>query len=290
MNAPQAQAQRPSAESETPARRVTLLQLMILVVLGGLAIWFVYWLFFTSPKKPYLPRFYYEDYRSVITTPVSVNVVKDYSGSLLKPEYGHQHAIFRFDAPEGTQSGALVADVLALKLRKSKISILERDNIDRILNEQKLASRSPRLADQQRIGQLLSVQYMAVGAVTFYDASPHAVVLPLKLVEEDRKEYRKQYDVYRKWYLDTWWPFAAPEEERIQRLRTDVKVLSLEELEEEYKKFNRSEFRVVATVGVSMKIIRVRDARIVWAGQGETNDVSLVNGVTRIVDEFIKSM
>ena len=64
----------------------------------------------------------------------------------------------------------------------------------------------------------------------------------------------------------------------------------MEELEEEYKKFSKEEFRIVATVGVSMKIVRVRDAKVVWAGQGETNDVSLVNGATRIVESFMETI
>lgn len=262
----------------------------IAIALGiSMIFFFIIRTIFFTPEKPYIPRFYYANHAGIIVTPVSLNVVKDNNQSLTTQDKD-EFAVFRFDAPEGTQAGALAADIVALKLRKNGNSVLERDNIDRILNEQKIASSSTQLKDQQKIGKLLSVEYMIIGSVTFYDASPQTINIPLRLVDEDRVDYDNSYKKYKEWYINKWWPFFDTADVRVKKLRNDEKILSLEELEEEYKKYYVTQVKVVATVGISMKIVRVRDARIVWAGQAETNDTSLVDGTSRIVDAFIKNM
>lgn len=273
---------------------LTLVEVLILLGLIGLVVFVVVPMFsgrnLFSPNPPYLPNFYYDDYRNVVITEVRKNVFKSYKGSQLKTILdAHQRvAVFKFASPANTQAGALVSDILALKLQRQGVDVLERDNIGKITQEQKIAAKDSELSSYYKgVGNLLAVDYLVIGAVTFYDASGHVLHLPMKIKESERKKYSSEYAKYREWYLEKWWPFWVQKEKREDILRVENKVLSLSELEEEYKKYSKQEFRVVATVGMSVKVVRVRNGEIIWLGQGETNDVSLVGGASRIADQFI---
>ena len=66
--------------------------------------------------------------------------------------------------------------------------------------------------------------------------------------------------------------------------------MSLEELEEELQKYSRQEFRVIATIGITAKIIDISTGEIIWTGQAETSDFTLVDGAKRILEGFINSV
>lgn len=247
-------------------------------------------------RPPVPPRTYYEDVNSVVITPIQPKLVKSTEGPVFFD--GARIAVIQFRSPEDTQGGVLVSDTLATLLREQGFQVFERDRVDRILEEQQLASDGlVNLSDlevAQALGQLESVDYMVFGAVTLYRIEPQAVYLPIRIVEEDKARYVERYEEFRRWYLEDWFPFRLSyfqsEEEKLKRLRSVDNVWSLEDLENEYRKLSRREFRIIASVGVSAKVVDVRTGAIVWSGQAETNDFTLVNGSRRILQEFLASI
>jgi hypothetical protein len=241
--------------------------------------------------EPYFPRTEYGTSEEVVVRPVSPNTVKLREGELF--EEGSKVAVFQFQSPDMTQGGALVSDMFSSLLQEQGFSVVERDNIDSILREQNLVGENrTSLSDLQvadRLGKLTAADYMVFGSVTLYQAEPQTIYIPIRVKEEDRNDYEEEYSKYRRSYLNSW-DFWVPRERKIKRLREEANVFSLSEIETELTKTSKQEFRVIASVGISAKVVDVRRGEIIWLGQGETNDFTTVNATQRILNEFIKSI
>ena len=122
------------------------------------------------PTPPYAPRIYFEEIESVVIQPVGVNSIKILEGPVFTPDT--KVAIYNFDSPKDTQGGILVSDIFAAHLRTKGLQVYERDEIDRILSEQTLISQGivtvNDLQIAQKLGNLITVDYMVFGAVTLY--------------------------------------------------------------------------------------------------------------------------
>ena len=241
---------------------------------------------------PYSPRTYYESVEDVIIHDVQANSVKLSNKPLLSEN--SKIAVMGFQSPEDSQGGVLVSDIFSLLLQKDGYGVIERDNIDHILREQRLVgSGKTTLSDLEvarRLGKLVAADYMIFGAVTLYKSEGQTIYLPIRIREEDREEYLAEYNAFREWYVGRFWSPLVPKDVRIKQVRTDLGVLSLDELDEELKKIAKTEFRVIASIGISAKMVSVRDAKIQWMGQAETADFTLVGGASRILREFIESI
>lgn len=243
---------------------------------------------------PYPPRTYYGSAEDVIIKEVEINSVKGRISKIINR--GERVAVLSFKSPGNTQGGALVSDIFSLMLQQNGVSVVERDHIDKVINEHKLInSDGAALSDLQvanKLGKLVSADYMIFGSVTLYKSEGQVIYLPVNVKQEDRESYMSEYSEYREWYLNSWswWPFSDSLEKRIKKLRVDDKVLSLSELEEELGKLTKTEFRNIASIGVSAKIVDVSTTKIDWMGQGETVDFTLVRGANRILDKFVISM
>jgi curli biogenesis system outer membrane secretion channel CsgG len=247
-------------------------------------------------RPPYPPRLYFEDVENVVIQPISVYSVKNFQGALF--DENSRIAVINFRSPEDTQGGVLVSDMFASILRREGFQVFERDRIERILDEQQLAQEGRLALSDSDIADILggleSVDYMIFGAVTIYESEPQSIYLPVRIRDEDRERYEEQYTAYRNWYINDWFPlrlsYFESEEEKTRMIRSVEGVWSLEDLEEEINKFSRRESRVIATVGISAKIVDVRTGTIVWTGQSETVDFTLVNGSERILNGFLASI
>ncbi|NEQ77420.1 MAG: hypothetical protein F6K23_33055 [Okeania sp. SIO2C9] len=252
---------------------------------------------FFSVKPPYPPRTKYGTPEEVIITPPSINSVKrsNSKGAILNKDT--KVAVFRFETPEGTQGGTLVSDMLASLLQKNNFEVVERENIERILREQNLIDEEmtdlENLDVAKRLGKLVAVDYMIFGAVTLYKSEPQTIYLPIRIKDEDREEYENDYNKYRQYYIDNIYnilSFWVSKKQKLKKLRVEKEVLSIEELETEISKLSIREFRVVASVGISAKLVDVKTGQITWLGQGETNDFTTVAATRRILEEFLKSI
>jgi hypothetical protein len=248
------------------------------------------------PKKPYLPRTFYLDVKDVVIEDIEPIIIKTVDGPVFSQN--SRIAVLNFHSPEKTQGGSLVSDMFASLLRKEGYQVFERDKIQRILDEQQRVEEG-RVAQSdlevaETLGKLETVDYMVFGAVTIYKSKAQSIYLPLRIKQEERERYIEEYQDYKDWHLNHWFPFPLyffePEEEKLKILRHVEGVWSLEELENEYRKVLKRENRVIATMGISAKVVDVRTGGIIWTGQAETNDFTLVNGTARILNEFLTSM
>lgn len=242
-------------------------------------------------SPPYFPRTEYGTPEEVVIQAVEPNTVKIGKGQVFNKE--DRIAVFNFKSPDLTQGGILVSDMFSSLLQAQGFTVVERDNIDQILNEQNLIDDEKILLTDleiaDRLGKLAAADYMIFGAVTLYQAEPQTIYLPIRIRDDDRDEYQKDYNTYKDKYLKSW-DFWVPQNKKIQRLRAEDKVLSLTEIETELEKLSKQEFRVIASVGISAKVVDVKEGKVVWLGQGETADFTTVNATRRILEEFIKSM
>lgn len=249
------------------------------------------------PTPPYSPRIYYENIENVVIQPVGVNSVKILDRPIFTPDT--RIAIYNFDSPKDTQGGILVSDIFASRLRVKGLQTYERDEIERILSEQTLISQGTIVASDleiaQKLGNLITVDYMVFGAVTLYKSDGQTVFLPVYVVDADKASYIAEYEKYKEHYVNGFRPFSIEywtlsPSEREEKLRADLKILSLDELENELKETYKTVYRTIASIGVTAKIVDTRTGEIVWMGQAETTDFTLVDGASRIIDEFIMSI
>lgn len=255
-------------------------------------IFFLIFLVGCGEDAPYLPRTYYEDIENVVIRDVKINSVKSKNGPIFNKN--SKIAVLTFKSPEKTQGGVLVSDIFSLFLQEKGFNVVERDYINKILQEQKIImKRQAALSDLEianKIGKLVAADFMVFGAVTLYNSEGQIIYLPIRIKKEDRDDYTKDYNIYREWYVNKFWPIFDSKQERVKKLRNEINVLSLEELEEEYKKVSKTEFKIIASIGISAKIVEVKSTKIYWMGQAETVDFTLVNGTNRIVEKFFSNI
>lgn len=249
-----------------------------------------------SETPPYFPRTYVEDVSTVVIRDISIHSVKTVASPVLNK--GSRVAVLNFKSPGDSQGGVLISDIFASLLIRDGYQVVEREKIEKLLKEQDLidggGATISDLDIAERLGNLASIDYMVLGAVTLYESEAQSIYLPIKIREEDRIRYQDQYVSYRDWYIDHFFPFSLDyfksDEEKLKILRVENGVWSLAEIEEELKKRSVQEFRVIATVGITAKIIHVSSGAIIWTGQAETVDFTLVDGAKRILEGFIKSV
>lgn len=269
---------------------IVVIGLLSLLNFGSIKKYFV-------PTPPYAPRIYFEEIENVVIQPVGVNSIKILDGPVFTPDT--KVAIYNFDSPKDTQGGILVSDIFAAHLRTKGFQVYERDEIDRILSEQALISQGivavNDLQIAQKLGNLITVDYMVFGAVTLYRSDGQTIFLPVYVVDDDKTSYVAEYEEYKDYYMNGFRPFSIEywtltPFERGEKLRADLEILSLEELEAKLAETYKTEYRTIASIGVSAKIVDTRTGEIVWMGQAETTDFTLVDGASRIIDEFIMSI
>jgi pilus assembly protein Flp/PilA len=251
---------------------------------------------FFSKRKPYPPRFFYGSVEDVVIQDIGISSVKIHEGPIFDQDA--RIAIYMFESPEETQGGVLVSDMFSSLLREKGYQVFERSQIERLLSEQELIEEGRVSATDldvaERLGKLETVDYMIFGSVTLYNSEGQTIFLPVKILEEDRSIYAQEYEEYREWYVNGFRLsldlLTKSPTERAGKLRAELNILSLEELEEILAKASKEEYRTIATLGISAKIVDVKTSEIVWMGQAETTDFTLVSAAKRIVDEFMVSI
>lgn len=277
-------------------RGFTLIEFLVVIVIIGsvLSISLPIFINLVSWKSTlYLPRTYHEDVQNIVVRPVNFNGFKKNRGNIFNKE--SRIAILAFKEPDQTQAGALISDMFTALLEEEGYTVLERDNIDKVLREQEIIeSRKTSLTDLEianRLGSLISADYMIFGAVTLYQVKPQSVLLPVRIRDEDRDEYGKDYLKYKERYMNRMrLMFWVSEEEKSKQFRRKIQPLSLEKLEQQYGERTKKESHVIASIGVSAKVVDVKSGKIVWLGQGETNDFNVVDATRRILEDFLFSI
>ena len=121
-----------------------------------------------SETPPFFPRTYYEDVSNVVIQDVNVYSVQTVDSPVLNK--GSRIAVLNFRSPLDSQGGVLISDIFASLLIGDGYQVLEREKIEKLLTEQNLIiSGNATISDldiAQRLGNLESVDYMILGAVT----------------------------------------------------------------------------------------------------------------------------
>lgn len=274
----------------------TVIELLVIIIILGiiLSISLPISINLVSWKSTlYLPRTYHQNIKDIVVRPVNFNGFKKNRGSIFNKE--SRIAILSFKQPDQTQAGALISDMFTALLQKEGYQVLERENIDKVLREQEIIeSRKTSLTDLEiadRLGNLISADYMVFGAVTLYQVKPQSVLLPVRIRDEDRDEYEKDYLKYKERYMNrTRFMFWLSEEEKSKQFRRKIQPLSLQELDRQYGERTKKESHIIASIGVSAKVVDVKSGEIVWLGQGETNDLNVVDATRRILEDFLYSI
>lgn len=283
-------------------RGFTLVELLIVIISLGII--------FSVSVKPFvnflddlglvwvndlaLPRTYYENVENLVIKPVSFNSFKTSKNSLLKDK-NTKIAILSFKDPKYTEAGSFASDMFASLFKKKGYQIIERDKVDKIIREQKIMQTGEteltNLEIAEKIGKIKAADYMIFGAVTLYQVQPRTIAIPKQIKEQDRKDYEQSYIEYRERYVNGWHlDFWRSKEQRRKQFRRKVNIPSLQDLEDTYKTQSKTESRVIASIGLSVKLVDVNTGKILWLAQGETNDFDIVNATRRIITKFIESI
>lgn len=252
-------------------------------------------LLISCTEAPSVPPTEFVPVEEVIVSNVVAETVSDYRG---RGDISQKTmAVLSFSSPDRTQGGQLLSDMFSIKLKRAGISVIERDAIDRLIDEAELANsgstQMTQLEIAERVGQLAAAQYILLGAVTVYDAEGELVYIPRRIKSQtDKDKYKKRYDSYFEKNVDK--VFLArlftSREDRIDDIREEDGVLSLRELEDELEKLPAQRFWTVANVGVTVKLVDVATSEIIWMGQAETTDVTLVGGASRVADALLSNL
>jgi curli biogenesis system outer membrane secretion channel CsgG len=231
---------------------------------------------------------------NLVIRPVSFNSFKTSKNSLLKDK-NTKIAILSFKDPKNTEVGSFASDMFGSLLKKKGYQILERDKIDKIIREQKIMQTDKteltNLEIAEKIGKIKAADYMIFGAVTLYQVQPRTIAIPKQIKEQDRKDYEQSYIEYRERYVNGWHlDFWRSQEHRRKQFRRKVNIPSLQDLEDTYKTQSKTESRVIASIGLSVKLVDINTGKILWLAQGETNDFDIVNATRRIITKFIESI
>ena len=87
-------------------------------------------------NEPFPPRTYYGSVEDMVIRDFTINSVKIKKDKILN-RYS-KIAVLSFESPSDTQGGVLVSDVLSLLLQRKGFQVIERDHINKVLEEHNL--------------------------------------------------------------------------------------------------------------------------------------------------------
>lgn len=230
------------------------------------------------PKFPDPPKVVFPDPKSVIIQPVNPDYHRE---PLLNITQSTKFAIVPFKDSQGMGAGSLVADMLMLQLKKHGYQIVDRETIDRILKEQEMISGRKTSSDDlelaKKIGQIESFDYMITGAINDYSAKSENVKISPNIPRDEVDRYVSEYLEFVNYYTN-----EADEKERPSRYPNTI-----QQWEMEYASKPRDHYLSMARIGLSSKMIKLENTKIVWIGLASTTDLSLQVGTKRVVDDMI---
>ena len=273
----------------------TIIELIIVILIISILVYLlipvltVYKSFFIS-KDPYPPRTYYKDVNEI-----TYKDIKLYHYKKLKlPVFTDKTKItvLNFKDLNNTNVGIFVSDIFSSILQKHNNKVVDRSYIKKISKELKI-NETDSLSEFElidKIGKVTTADFFIIGTITSYNYEAQKLFLPLKIREEDKKDYTNEYNECRDSYVNSWFVFWQSKKKSMKILRNTFEILSLEELEHDLRSHTKEEIRNIVSLGISAKIIDVRNSKVRWIGQAETIDLTLLNAATRILNEFYKSI
>jgi len=253
------------------------------------------------PRSPEPPRFRAQSMEDVVNTRAVINFHR--TGFRISDATAKLFAVFDFDTPVTVQSpggrggaGTLVGDMLTIALGQRGIKTVERQHLQRLLQEQGVIERNRNLTPEEiarLVGQIAKADHLIVGAVTEFESANRDVPIPLFVPEDERDRYTKDYGDYMtrfdeyKRNFKTWAMLAAP---MFLAQEPEPKALPIEKHEELAAARTRSQLGTVANIGVTMRVLDVTTGEVVWVGQGAKRHMQLQHGLQILTQELIDSL
>jgi len=224
-------------------------------------------------------------------------------------------AVLDFSSPgdvTGT-GGSLVSDTFYISLAQRGVSIIEREKIKEIVDEQKIARRNSSFSEDEakRIGVIAGADYMLFGAVTEYKSENMDVRLGRFIPEKEQERYAADYEAYQRAYADYQMAQSSylKEVEQYNQMQmamlsasrispqpqnpyaTQARAKTLEEWDDEIQnRLGRNALATVASIGITARIVDVRSGKIVWVGQGAKRHLQLQEGTQILVNKLVGSV
>lgn len=150
------------------------------------------------PPTPVLPDPVLSSLEEVVNTPPSINRFR--KGNIpLKP--GSTIGVMDFESAETQGSGNLVSDTFSIQLFKKELSVVERQNIRKIIDEQLMAIAGfQKLTKEEiaaRVGKITNADFILFGAVTQYHFENTSLPIPYKISKESWTKYYEDLMRYR---------------------------------------------------------------------------------------------
>jgi PBP1b-binding outer membrane lipoprotein LpoB len=151
-----------------------------------------------SPVPPIKPDPVVSSLEDVVNTPPVINkFVKAHNMITRDSTIG----VMDFKSSSVSGSGNLVSDTFSINFFRRGLRVVERQNIKKIVEEQKMAvSGMQNLTEAeiaQRIGKLTRADFIIFGAVTQYDFENKDLPIPYKINDEEFKKYTSELDNYK---------------------------------------------------------------------------------------------
>lgn len=247
-----------------------------------------------KPEEPRPPKSVWETVTEATVTPLSIDYHRTYAAPISKTA---TFAIIDFRDMQHTQgtAGAMVADRFIIDLKNRGFRVIDRERIDKIVQEQALMSEGRvKLSDielARRIGELVHADFFLFGAVTDWDAALASVPLGKVILRSDIPRYEEESREYEN---------LRPEyEKECERYTSSTKLpcppMPRPKTVDDWDDYFATErarqvLAPVARVGLTAKVIEVRSSNIVWVGQANVADSNLLEGVKRISNAMINSV
>jgi len=185
--------------------------------------------------------------------------------------------------------------MLTIALGQRGIRPVERQYLQKLLQEQELLDRNRNLTAEERqrlAGQIARADYLIVGAVTEFESANRDVPIPLFIPEDEQDRYNKDYAEYmRRWEeykknLNTWRLITMTP----ILLELEPRAVSLDKHEEQISQRSRSQLATVANIGVTMRVLNVTTGEVMWVGQGAKRHMQLQQGLQILTQELVESL
>ncbi len=154
-------------------------------------------IFVKLPVPPVQPDPELASLESVVNTDPIINSYKQ--GGSITPQ--STIGVMDFKSSSKSGSGTLVADTFSISFLNRSVSVVERQNIKKITEEQMMTAEGmQRLSDAEiakRIGQLTRADFILFGAVTQYHFENRKLPIPYILPEEKMREYLADMETYK---------------------------------------------------------------------------------------------
>lgn len=253
------------------------------------------------PQPPAPPEFVYPDVKGMVYKPIFIDCYRNPDAEI---SAATPIIVMAFKENTGQDLGMTVSDALILKLQRRGMVVLEREYVEKAINDLNLpaqaqpapvaaqvasatpgailpptsAKRTPAQIELiKQISEPLKTRFFLIGTVTKYSSGKEEVsVIPI-ISEAEQLHYQKEYDAYLTYYKSERLPFP-----QIPK--------TLQEWDLEYRNRAKTTSIEVARVAITAKLLDVKSGKAVWTGMVSVTESGIQSGLNKVLDSIVESL